>query len=718
MNTTERLIACGNWLTNHTPISDSYLKKALAYLKLDTTKPTWAPLESIFNYLNQSRTTSTYYNHLERISSKFNGSLTETKYTATELSSFLSDFEHSFKKLLATKPTSRQLLNFYESELSFIALETTDNITDISAYQLIKTCVALADILATNLSATETKPFRLVALDVSGIQAYIYGINTSKALVGLRARSLYLDLMVEVLLTDLLTNLAYSRANLLYVGGGRAYLLVDNRQATQDFLKEFEAKTNQWFVENFNIQLYIAIASVACDNDDLHGNNYERYRSLFTNITKALSKRKLHRYSAKQLADLNQFKHSVNYQAGRECSVCRRSDTNLTTVDERDLCTICLALERFGNTKNLAANLFYVTKTKLPNSLPMPNNYYLSLKVPTEFSFILYTGDYQPTLDGVHFFNGNYFAKTAANEVKELTELAQASQGIKRLGVLRCDIDNLGTAFVQGFKPKLAAQLNPHRPTLERIAMLSFELSLFFKKNINYLLNHPKHYLPGVSRTGGREAMIIYSGGDDVFIVGAWDEMVGLALDIKDHLSSYTNHRLNISAGIGLFNAHYPLAAMAELTGDLEDYAKSVVNQDGVQTKNRLALFEPKFTVAWDELLTATATNNVQAKMATLQALLAEQTNTSSGDNTSLLYKLLTYFRNVKNDKINIARLAYTIGRLNLSEKLKNDLGLKLLQWIETGPNQLQTELAIVLLVYLNREVTSSQLPLTKVRGL
>ena len=32
-------------------------------------------------------------------------------------------------------------------------------------------------------------------------------------------------------------------------------------------------------------------------------------------------------------------------------------------------------------------------------------------------------------------------------------ELANASSGIKKLGVLRADVDNLGKAFISGFKP-------------------------------------------------------------------------------------------------------------------------------------------------------------------------------------------------------------------------------------------------------------------------
>ena len=72
------------------------------------------------------------------------------------------------------------------------------------------------------------RSFLLLSMDMSGIQDFIYNISGSKALKSLRSRSFYLEIMLEVIVDQLLEKLELTRANLLYTGGGHAYLLVSN----------------------------------------------------------------------------------------------------------------------------------------------------------------------------------------------------------------------------------------------------------------------------------------------------------------------------------------------------------------------------------------------------------------------------------------------------------------------------------------------------------
>lgn len=69
-------------------------------------------------------------------------------------------------------------------------------------------------------------------------------------------------------------------------------------------------------------------------------------------------------------------------------------------------------------------------------------------------------------------FVGDYTPK----EVKTFEELAAASTGIHRLGVLRADVDNLGQAFVAGFKNSLEM----HAPRGDRNALLATFAQFFF----------------------------------------------------------------------------------------------------------------------------------------------------------------------------------------------------------------------------------------------
>ena len=58
-----------------------------------------------------------------------------------------------------------------------------------------------------------------------------------------------------------------------------------------------------------------------------------------------------------------------------------------------------------------------------------------------------------------------------------------------------------------------------------------------------------------------RNASIIYSGGDDVFVVGSWEDVIGFAVDLNDSLEKFSQGTLTISAGVGMFSKTYPLYA-------------------------------------------------------------------------------------------------------------------------------------------------------------
>lgn len=86
----------------------------------------------------------------------------------------------------------------------------------------------------------ETEAFLFCSLDISGIQKFIYTIASKNALRTLRARSFYLEIMMEHIIDTLLERLELSRANLIYSGGGHCYLLSAIQQKTREVLTHFK----------------------------------------------------------------------------------------------------------------------------------------------------------------------------------------------------------------------------------------------------------------------------------------------------------------------------------------------------------------------------------------------------------------------------------------------------------------------------------------------
>jgi CRISPR-associated protein Csm1 len=143
------------------------------------------------------------------------------------------------------------------------------------------------------------------------------------------------------------------------------------------------------------------------------------------------------------------------------------------------------------------------------------------------------------------------------------------------------DVDNLGQIFSEGLAEKA---------TLSRVAALSFSMSLFFEgwmEQIATSFNQGDHVL----------VYSIYSGGDDLFFVGAWDLMPQLAERISQDLQRYSGGHaaIHVSGGIVLADGKYPLYQAAEEAHAAEQAAKA--NWHNGSSKNALNFLDK--TIPW-----------------------------------------------------------------------------------------------------------------------
>jgi len=156
-------------------------------------------------------------------------------------------------------------------------------------------------------------------------------------------------------------------------------------------------------------------------------------------------------------------------------------------------------------------------------------------------------------------------------EIKTNEELAQASEGgLKRLGVLRMDVDNLGNLVVHGLPARTAMQT----------AELSQALERFFAGWLDRIC----------SRIGKELFYVLFAGGDDLFVVGPWSHMPTLAQAIRDDFASYTGRHpgIHLSAGIAVVGEKAPLHAAADESHDALGGAKKLDRDTPPQEKNAI----------------------------------------------------------------------------------------------------------------------------------
>lgn len=116
------------------------------------------------------------------------------------------------------------LLNLMQQYTWCIPSAYYRSVPDVSLYDHSRMTAALAACLvgldALPAPDSSEPAALLVGGDISGVQKFIYTITSSGAAGGLRGRSLYLQLLTEVVARYMLNEMRLPRTNVIYAGGG------------------------------------------------------------------------------------------------------------------------------------------------------------------------------------------------------------------------------------------------------------------------------------------------------------------------------------------------------------------------------------------------------------------------------------------------------------------------------------------------------------------
>lgn len=614
---------------------------------------TYTNQEDIFNLFGSDHTKRYFKPKMLNVKEEPNfASRDNQKFSKGDYAGILSRIEGSLAGIELTEDYTDSLLNILEATLSFVPASTnTREIADISLYEHSKLTAAFSlaiyryltnqtrfdfktELKQNTQQFYQEKAFLLASFDVSGIQDFIYNIISSGAMKQLKARSLYLDFMSDHIADSLLERLNLTRANLIYSGGGHAYFILPNTQEIKDSLENFEKEFNHFLLQQFQTRLYVAFGWSEFSASDIMSehNSPEAYKQIYQNASRQISEKKLSRYDWKTLLTLNRGGKKV----GRECAICHTIDS-LEEVSGQQLCCVCAKLGRFAS--QIKSKHFLISEDS--SGLPLGPNAYLSPISPEQIKSAegqgrvyskndFYTGQDLST----HIFIGDYSYQTKGIDQYASLSVTENEEGvktgIKRLGVVRLDVDNLGAGFMAGFTYQGQGKYN----TLSRSATFSRSMSQFFKVYINQFAE-------------GLKLTVIYSGGDDVFAIGSWQDIIAFTIKLRQQFIRWTTGKLTLSAGIGLFPDKTPVSIMAKESGNLEEAAKE-------NDKDSIALFTPDYVFKFDDFISSVYTEKLE--------IIRDYFNGQEERGRAFLYRLLELLKS--SDKMDIARLAYYLSRL------------------------------------------------------
>ncbi len=541
------------------------------------------------------------------------------------------------------------------------------SVPDISLFDHNRAVAGLANCLTFSISTDEIKNYNNINLykefifikgDLKGIQNFIYydvNMEQAGAAVGvskrLRGRSFLVSILTEIIANIFIEKLHLSEANILYSGGGHFNIIVPHSSEVENKIKELTQTINLAIYNKFGGRISLIIGTTKCDetlysdtgkfiervNFDLLQKKNVIYKDYLEEIIFRTEYEKNNEKKEQEIGQkLPYTKYIVELTAKENCSFTKDNDC-LIAFEEFNKFYFFLGDEKQYNEiySFFKENNDKIAKAKL---IKINDNNFLeySEKLSKDFNF--------PISFSFKYF-GQYTPKNENDIVIEFEELAKNNYEDKNglsyplLGVMRLDVDKLGIIFEFGLGDK---------STISRIANLSRELDLFFSGYINELAKEFNVY-------------IVYSGGDDAFIVGSWYNILHFAKKLYKEFKEFTcnNPDLTFSAGIFFCHENYPVAKFAKKAADLEEQSKNFKDENG-NPKNAITVFD--HTLSWDSYCT----------MLDFAEKLLSYTNQDGVKdkeklNRSLVHRLLRIIKSClnKNGSVNTDKLYRNIAQLH-----------------------------------------------------
>ncbi|MEO0091506.1 MAG: type III-A CRISPR-associated protein Cas10/Csm1 [candidate division WOR-3 bacterium] len=457
---------------------------------------------------------------------------------------------------------------------------------------------------------SESKYFILLSADMFGIQDFVYTPSnepgTSKRL---RGRSCYVSLLTDIIARYIVYELELSFVNILYCSSGEFQILLPNTKECKDKLNVILDEINELMFIWTNGKLGFVFADTEVSPLDF--TNWDDVLKRVDNKMNALKKQKLK--NLLQQEEKRKRILSPQEKIKGKKDICQSCGNTIPYDKEDKICDLCEIFEQIGkklpytkaiilhqgngeiSKNNEGIEVYKINFGKFVKAYLVIDNRKdqtpPSFKTSGEIKHLEYytlnstdnfinAATFENASASYGFkFIGNAVARDKENgQVLEFEKIASISEGAKKLGILKLDVDLTKLIFQIG----LSAKEDSDR-TISRIATLSRMLELFFSGYINTICNE-KDFKDKV--------YIVYSGGDDLFIVGPWSLIPKLAQKIYDDFKEYTcnNEDISLSGGIFICDAKFPVKRFAYLVND--ELRKSKENG-----RDRITMFGE--TVPW-----------------------------------------------------------------------------------------------------------------------
>jgi len=505
------------------------------------------------------------------------------------------------------------LLRVMEDHLWCVPSSSYKSVPDISLFDHSRMTAAVAQALWLYHQGTGTTPahgdteekFLFCGGELSGIQDTLFEISPESgkgAAKLLRGRSFHIQAETQSVVLHILREFGLLEVAAVMNAGGKFILLLPNLPGVEARLTALQDRIDIHFRDRFHGMLSLSLAWMALTHAKL---NLRVFHESLDTFNMLLDEAKLSRYGSL----LSKEGHIIeagyaDFSDHDVCPICRArpaTEKRVHSLEEPDVCCSCRDQIDYIGTRLPKAAFFKYTTKQEKGRVPLFEGIYLEIVDSNREGPIVPDGDdlliqgvrgqgkygrfrvagYIPLIEEKDFAVKG-FLKTAKKDYgenrteKELCKfpktfnLIAAKAGIvctnqdgkaclrgrDLLALAKADVDSLGLILGIGLQGRLS---------LSRFASLSRMLDIFFAE---WLVEIVKAKYP--------DTYVVYAGGDDLFLLGPWNQTLRLMAEIHKDFGDYcaANPDVSLSCGLHLTKSHTPLRRSVELASDNLEKAK------------------------------------------------------------------------------------------------------------------------------------------------
>lgn len=366
-------------------------------------------------------------------------------------------------------------------------------------------------------SSLSNNKFLLIKGDISGIQEFIFNVKSENAARSLKGRSFFIKILTEIAIRSIF-DLFNIDKNIeekyrISTSGGNFFLKLPMCIDYVKIINNLQSDFSKALIFS-GIDLIIEVIEL----------DENKYSDCIKQLSSKIRKRKLNIFPILNNEDFDLVFNSQEKDHFSEI------DDNSKWINITD----CLKRNKFISIK-IGGNFNLTLKD---DSIELIN-YTCYFHNEEEINQKILLKDYTESL----------FPVDKNNSTLQFKDLAEFGEGDNKLGILKMDVDNLGSTLEK-------------IDTIENHIKFDSELRRFFNYSLSNILNNARFF---------NKIYTVCAGGDDSFFVGNWKIILELAQKINTDFNNYPffkKSNLTISAGYIITNSKFPVIRFSKLAED------------------------------------------------------------------------------------------------------------------------------------------------------